>query len=157
MGKKKVFQALAGYLTARWNCISNLDKAPQGSDEAKHWQEMVAKHEECVRAIEKQHLPHGSGFDSGTGVDIAACTVGRKAHSGPEKIVLVVEFHHMDENGMYCGWSHHRVSVVPSLLFEFDLVWAHGGWPDEGEGDHDAWTDYAHEVLREALNTVIED
>ena len=50
-------------------------------------------------------LPSGSGFDAGTCI-LKACDAG---------IVLETEFHHMDENGSYDGWTQHRVTIRASL------------------------------------------
>jgi len=64
--------------------------------------------------IEKvmQRMPSGSGIDSGT-----------KLHPGStgERIVFLVEFHHMNGNGYYDGWTSHTVVITPSLQFGFSL------------------------------------
>jgi hypothetical protein len=59
-----------------------------------------------------ERLPHGSGIDCGTKI---------AAVSTPERVVLTLSFHHMDESGMYDGWTEHSVIVTPSLVFGFDL------------------------------------
>ena len=69
----------------------------------------VEKAEDLV----KEHFPSGSGFDSGTSIVWDKCK-----HN---KIVLRADFHHMDDNGYYCGWSEHEVIIVPSFSFGFDL------------------------------------
>jgi hypothetical protein len=51
-------------------------------------------------------LPHGSGIDSGTKIDLDA--------SHAEKIVLYTSFHHMNDGG-YDGWTEHIVTVTPSF------------------------------------------
>lgn len=61
----------------------------------------------------KDKLPSGSGFDSDTTINIDK--------SKKNKIVLETSFHHMDENGMYCGWSHHAITVTPDFLSDFDM------------------------------------
>ena len=44
-------------------------------------------------------LPSGSGIDCGTSIDVE--------NSTGERIVLGVDFHHMDENGGDDGWAQH--------------------------------------------------
>lgn len=58
-------------------------------------------------------LPSGSGFDDKIRVDYEK--------SKPDKIVLNANFHHMDDNGYYCGWSYHTIVITPSLEFGFNL------------------------------------
>jgi len=69
------------------------------------WTDVIAR---C-----NDELPSGSGFDSGSKVNIDLST--------PEKIVIDTAFHHMDNNGYYCGWSHITVTVRASLQFDFDI------------------------------------
>lgn len=64
-------------------------------------------HYETLKMIEKEHLPHGSGIDSGCEIDID------KSNGG--KVIINTSFHHMDENGFYDGWTEHNVIVTPSF------------------------------------------
>lgn len=57
-------------------------------------------------------LPSGSGFDSGT----------RLIRASYSLIVFETEFHHVNENGYYDGWTSHRVAVRPSFLFGLDIA-----------------------------------
>lgn len=59
-------------------------------------------------------LPSGSGLDNGTGIDVDA--------SRPDKIVLLTAFHHMNEDGMYDGWTEHKITVKPSFVFGLDIA-----------------------------------
>lgn len=52
-------------------------------------------------------LPRGSGFDAGSHLDVDASTQTR--------LVFVTAFHHMDDYGMYDGWTHHSVIVTPTF------------------------------------------
>lgn len=78
---------------------------------AKHgnteWQQVW---EDLLEQCEKL-LPSGSGFDAGTTIE----------HASSNKIVLQTSFHHMDEHGYYDGWSEHTVTVIPNLMYGFDL------------------------------------
>lgn len=58
-------------------------------------------------------LPSGSGIDAGTTIDLAAST--------PDRIVLTMSFHHMNDGGFYDGWTDHTIVVRPSLAFGVDL------------------------------------
>ncbi len=51
-------------------------------------------------------LPHGSGIDCGTRIDLGA--------SWRNKIVLNVQFHHMNQDGYYDGWTVHNVIITPA-------------------------------------------
>lgn len=95
-----LYSELASLVDARKRCVgSNVD-----------W---LTKHEETIERLVKQHLPHGSGFDCGTKIDLDA------SHS--DKLVLTTEFHHMNENGYYDGWTEHTVTVTPSLQFKYHI------------------------------------
>jgi hypothetical protein len=57
-------------------------------------------------------LPSGSGFDNGTTL---------ADESTPSRLIFQTAFHHMDESGMYDGWTEHRVTVTPSLVWGIEL------------------------------------
>lgn len=97
----KVYEAIAQAFIARENC------ARSGNAE---W---YARHEDNLRALCREYLPSGSGFDNGTGLDFSSSRVNR--------LVFETSFHHMDENGSYCGWSGHSVILTPDLGLRFDV------------------------------------
>lgn len=74
--------------------------------------EWLKRHEASLDWFEKQ-LPSGCGIDCGTTID--------REKSNDSKLVLYFAFHHMDENGFYCGWSDYRCVVRPSLQFGIDV------------------------------------
>jgi hypothetical protein len=85
-----------------------------------------------------QYLPHGSGFDMGTKIDLDKSTA--------EKVYLVAPFHHMDQNGFYCGWSDHVIRITPSLRDGFDLKISN---PDRAK----SWDmEYFYETFQYALS-----
>jgi hypothetical protein len=92
---------MASLVMARKACIDT-DKA--------EWRE---RHEERLLKLVRDHLPSGGGFDAGTKIDLDK--------SNGDKLVFTTSFHHMDENGMYDGWTEHTVTVLPSLAFCFHL------------------------------------
>lgn len=63
---------------------------------------------EVLRQIERDCLPHGSGFDRGTKIDSVKST--------PERLVFETSFHHMNEGRFYDGWTEHEVIVTPSFV-----------------------------------------
>lgn len=99
MSTMKVYQRIAGTLQAIENCKQANNR------------EWIERHQETLDKI-LQSFPHGSGFDSGTKLD---------DKSTPEKLIFNSDFHHMDDNGFYCGWSEHQIIVTPSLAFGFNL------------------------------------
>jgi hypothetical protein len=96
-----VAQKIASTLAAIQNCRDS------GNSE---W---LARHAETLATIERNELPSGSGIDSGTRVDVERST--------PEKLVFLASFHHMNDCGMYDGWTEHRVTVRPSLVYGLDI------------------------------------
>jgi hypothetical protein len=56
--------------------------------------------------------PHGSGIDSGIQLDDS---------STAQKLVFTFGFHHMNENGMYDGWTQHKAIITPDLQFGYRL------------------------------------
>lgn len=96
MSSKQLFQVLATKIAWR---------PPVGSEF------MAQRSDEIKRLLDE--LPSGSGWDLGTKLD--------EDESTPEKLVLYGEFHHMNEYGMYDGWTAHKIIVTPSLQYGFDL------------------------------------
>ena len=52
-------------------------------------------------------LPHGSGIDAKCDIDIV--------QSKEDRIVFYFEYHHMDENGYYSGWTEHNLILTPTF------------------------------------------
>lgn len=68
--------------------------------------EWANRHEDVIDLLVSM-LPSGSGFDSGTKI--------HKDRSHRNKLVFDADFHHMDDNGYYAGWTEHVVTVIPSF------------------------------------------
>lgn len=98
--KRPVYQRIACLLEA----IENCRKAGN--------QEWLEKHSEALAVLVENTMPSGSGIDSGTKL---------LDESTSSRLVFQVDFHHMNDNGMYDGWSDHTVIVTPSLAFGFNL------------------------------------
>jgi len=131
MYEKPLYQVLATLITARANC----DK--MGNTE---WFE---RHTDKIRDLCREYLPRGSGFDSGT--------VPLFDQSTADKLVFQCDFHHMDRNGFYAGWSEHRVTVRPSLAFGF--VVSVSGRNRDGIKEH--ISDHFHHLLRLSVDAYI--
>jgi hypothetical protein len=99
---KTVASKIASLIAARVNCLQsgNMD-----------WH---LRHGEALARIIRDRLPSGGGFDRGTILHESECR-------GGERLVLSVEFHHMDAHGGYDGWTRHKVTVYPSLVFGLDI------------------------------------
>lgn len=106
-----LYSELAAAIEARRNCSQQKAAPSPLPDGYVAKAEMVNpewfdKHTERIRELSKL-LPSGSGIDCGTKVDLDA--------SHGEKIVLYASFHHMNDNGMYDGWTEHTITVTPSF------------------------------------------
>lgn len=73
------------------------------------------KHHDLVDQICDDILPRGSGIDCGTKFD----WVNSKLK--PEKLIFNLSFHHMNDVGMYDGWTEHNLIVTPSFFGGFDM------------------------------------
>ena len=96
------------------------------------WQERIA--ELC-----SEHLPSGSGFDAGSKLEIE--------ESRGDRLIFSTSFHHMDDSGMYCGWTEHRVVVTPSFIGGFDLKVT--------GRDKNGIKDYIGETFHNALSALV--
>ena len=93
-------QKLAGLVNAYHNCVKSNNTT---------W---MNNHEDSINEICKE-LPHGSGIDGKCEIQLENCK--------DDKLVFFVEFHHMDNNGYYAGWTEHNVIITPSLQFGFNI------------------------------------
>ncbi len=51
--------------------------------------------------------PSGSGIDCGTKLAMEKCS--------SDRIVFATSFHHMNDVGMYSGWTDHYVTITPTF------------------------------------------
>ena len=145
---KKAYQQIASSFQARINCENSIDKHDclprdyvNGAKcvSCDNWREWFERHTETIKSIVKEHFPSGSGFDCGTRFEFDK--------SNPEKLVFFTEFHHLNENGFYDGWTQHEVIVKPSLVFGFTIRVT-------GKDRNDI-KDYIAECFDDALNTEV--
>lgn len=110
MNDQPLYRCIARWFVAWQNCIAReADPARKGPANL----DWARRHRERVDALIKNHMPSGGGFDNGTRFDWK--------ESKPDRLVFETAFHHMNENGMYNGWSEHTVIVTPSLGFDFEV------------------------------------
>lgn len=124
----KLYKAIAQTLAALGTCYQ-YQKDGRGD-----YSKAIDLHEEKLKTF-NGFFPSGSGFDSGTDLELEACK--------EDKLVFSTSFHHMDEGGGYCGWSEHKVIVTPSLVFGFNLRVT--------GRDKNGIKEYIHEVFGELL------
>lgn len=106
--REPLYRMLASSIDARKRCLAHPVDAP----DAAHWRQCAESHEAAAEAM-LYELPHGSGLDGDWAIDWARCNDNR--------IVLTIDFHNMNSNGYYCGWSTLTVTVKSSLLFGLEV------------------------------------
>jgi len=121
-----LYQALAILCQARLTCVesNNLE-----------WKE---KHEQEIKELVAEWLPHGSGVDDEVVFDLE--------RSNANKLVLRFGYHHTNEVGMYDGWTFHVCTVRPSLTNDFELKIS-------GPNRNDV-KEYLYQVFEAALRNV---
>ena len=92
-----------------------------------------------IERLCKAFMPSGSGFDSGTTLVID--------DSKPARLVFQTSFHHMNDAGMYDGWTEHRVYYIAEHDGA-DLV--------IGGRDRNGIKDYIAECFNQALGQTIQ-
>ena len=126
---RPLYQALASALQAKVNCRES------GNTEWYH------KHVERLNTLVQDHMPRGSGVDNGSYLD--------HEKSSPDKLVFTTSYHHMNDGGMYDGWTDHTVVVTPSLAFGISLRIT-------GRNRNDI-KDYLADLFLEALKTEVSE
>ena len=94
--KRKIYDILNVAVTAKKNCYN-------GEVLNTKW---GSKWDDLIDYLQRNHLPHGSGFDCGCKVVEEECVSGLR-------LVLKFDYHHMNECGYYDGWSSHKAVVIP--------------------------------------------
>lgn len=126
--KKTVAEAIASRVVAIRNCKNT------GNTE---WAE---KHQDALDALVREHMPSGSGIDSGTTILID--------RTGATRITLACQFHHMNEHGVYDGWTAHQITARPEFI---------GGLRIQVSGqDRNGIKDYLADVYHHALTHTID-
>lgn len=124
--ERPLFQEIASVCGARHRCLANGN-------------EFANNHNTTLDQIESDLLPSGSGIDSGTAID--------RDKSNDDLIVLNTSFHHMNDAGMYDGWTEHVVTIRPSFR-GIDISIS-------GRNRNDI-KDYLHEVFDHCLTGIVD-
>ncbi len=119
----KVYQRIAHCLQAIENCKRSGN------------QEWERRHAETLQEIERDYLPHGSGFDWG-------CKILET--STPQRLAISCDWHKMNEGGFYCGRADFVAIVKPCLLFDFVVSIRGRDWNQV--------KDYVHSTMQHVLN-----
>jgi len=101
--KRKVYQGIANKLQA----IAYLENKNSCLNK-----QFIDIHQDAIDEI-MSTAPSGSGFDSGTELN--------REETRCNRLVFNTSFHHMNEYGMYSGWSEHSVIVTPDLTTDIDI------------------------------------
>jgi hypothetical protein len=125
--KNTLIARIASTLDAWKRCAA--PNAPAHLEDWKH------RHAARLDAMAKE-LPSGAGIDCGTKID--------RDRSTPEKIILTMSYHHMNENGYYDGWTEHTITCRPSFIHGIKLT--------IGGRDRNQVKDYLHDVYSTALS-----
>lgn len=125
-GTRPLVQHIANLLAAIDNCDAS------GNHEWK------AKHSARLQTLMADFMPSGSGIDNGTHLF---------DDSKPERLRFRVSFHHMNDAGMYDGWTDHTLTVTPSFV--------HGMEIKINGRDRNEIKDYLADVYRNALAAVL--
>lgn len=121
----------------RYQAIAQTYQALLNCEQAKNW-EWEAKHDDRLQDL-IAGLPRGSGIDIGPSFDY---------DSTPEKLVFTLQYHHMNDDGMYDGWTQHQITVRPSLVYGLDIKIS--------GRDRNQIKDYIHDVFHAALTEEVE-
>lgn len=95
----KLYQKIAQTLQAIQDCEKSGNK---------EWYE---KHNETLRNIENEYLPHGSGFDGDMGI----------FEGNTKKFIIRFDWHCMNDIGYYNGWLTIDCIVTANMANGFDL------------------------------------
>lgn len=109
--------------------------------------------EEQIETLVRNHLPHGSGFDSGFVFDFDESTL-----EPSECLKLTFAYHHMNENGYYCGWSYWTLTITPSLAMGYNFeIKADSDLTliDDEDLDPDGFKEYADDTIAHCLDTQV--
>ncbi len=100
-------------------------------------------HEESLITLADDFLPSGSGIDNGVEFNFSEST--------PEKLVFEFGYHHMNEDGYYTHWSCWKMTITPSLQFEYDMDIV----STSKDQSDDSIIDYLHDTFDHALSAMV--
>lgn len=130
MNTKPLYQHFATALNALSNCIAT------GNTE---WQ---SRHESSLEEMADSFMPSGSGIDCGTKMDVD------ESLRNPTRLVFTFSYHHINDSGMYDGWTEHKLIVSPDLQSGFNMKIT--------GRDRNSVKEYLYDVFHSALTQAVE-
>ena len=127
---RKLYQEMASLILARANCIAKANT---------EWQ---SNHEDRLQEL-LQELPHGSGLDYTWNYDFSK--------SNQDKMVLLMNFHAMNQDGYYDGIIDFKVTITASLTNDINMVIT-GNF-----GKYQDIKDYLYDILIYAFTSDIKE
>jgi len=103
----KVYQHIAREIAR----IKRLEDARDGG--SLHHADVLDDAVAGLERLVKDKFPSGSGFDAGTRLYLD--------NAKPDRYAFKCDYHHMNDVGMYDGWTEHDVIVTPSMEWGFNL------------------------------------
>jgi hypothetical protein len=103
--------------------------------------EWLIKHRASIDWLVENYMPSGSGIDTGTKWDE---NVQRS-----DRLQFYFSYHHMNDGGMYDGWTDHVLTVKPSLV--------HGITINISGRDRNDVKEYLYQVFECALTQIVDD
>lgn len=137
MPSRKLYEALAVLIDARLSCLKQAAADVDNRTRA-HFADQAIQHAGAIIMLANQHLPSGSGIDSGAQIDLEKST--------GEKLVFVTAFHHMVD-GAYHGWTAHVITARASLR--------HGIWFTVSGRNRADVKDHLMDRFDDALHTLV--
>lgn len=131
-----LYRELASLIDAAMRCAR-----PDANSSQREW---GPRHRARADALVREYLPSGSGFDNGTKLN--------HEQSHGNCLIFVSDFHKIDENGFYCGWTGPFPVIVRPDLQSGISVEVRG----LDKRDEDALGDYIHETFMGSLMFGIE-
>jgi hypothetical protein len=127
MSTRTVASELSNRVVAVDNCLKS---------NSQNW---LDKHREAIKLLVGNYLPHGSGIDNGVHFI--------ETESTETKLVFMLDYHHMNDNGMYDGWTNHIIRVYPTF---------NGINMTISGRDRNQIKEYLHDVFYTALTTELD-
>ena len=129
---------ISTYVMGMENCRKRIENPVNDADRdlAKIW---FTEHRKTIDRLVSEHMPNGNGFDRGTYFD--------DDNSTSEKLIFRTHFHHMNKNGLYDGWTDHKVIVTPTFIgYNIQI----------GGKNRNDIKDIIHEYFRECLDCEVD-
>lgn len=101
------------------------------------------EYEHDLDTLVRYWMPSGSGIDCGTRIDIVKST--------STKLIFTFDFHHMNQDGFYCGWTNHKLIVTPD--FEDFNMRITGQHPSRQRHNTQYFHDYLYSTFSHALQS----